>query len=77
MSLVISMGFGIDIDACYSLPFKVTLDEVDALDGTLTATDSMRGCLVNSDAICATLISSDSLSGTLSEDTLTGTIGCI
>jgi len=76
MSLVITKGFGIDIEAFYKCPFTVTITDSDALEGVLVSSDSLIGCLIGSDAICGTLIASDTMTGILDDDTLTGTVGC-
>lgn len=76
MSLVISMGFGIDQDSGYQCPFTVTLDIISELEGTLTPSSSLSGCLVESDSICGTLISTETLIGTLVDETITGTLEC-
>ena len=76
MSLVITQGFGIDIDAQYTCPFIVTLTEADALEGVLISTDCLAGTLVASDSMDGTLIATDALEGCLDDDTLTGTVGC-
>lgn len=76
MSLIVTRGFGVDINAEYKEPFTVTLEEIISLSGTIIDTTFLTGTLVDIDVIDGLLDDSTLITSTLADDSITGTLGC-
>ena len=76
MSLVISKGFGVDIDAHYLQPFKVTIELISPLAGLIEDLTAICGTMIDIDIMNGTFEDTTAICGTLSEYAIIGVIDC-